>query len=459
MHHAASGFGRRLATALLAGWFGLASILMGPAAPALAQAVATAQGDAERLTQPPLEALLAPIALFPDELLMQVLMAATYPLEIVQAARWLAEEQNTRLRAEALAEALQAQAWDPSVKSLLPFPDLLRMLNEQLEWTQALGDAVLAQQMDVLNTVQVLRGRAHAVEHLATNNRHVITVAPAEGKAPSSNLMVQPPPQIITIAPAQPGLVFVPAYIPGVVFGRWPYPAYPPVYFPPPPAWGLGNAMLTGMAFAGGVAIVGSLWGWAQPGWGRGSVDVNVNRFNAINVNRVQINSNVWRHDVTNRGGLAYRNTEVNNRFRGDVTGGRTGSRDEFRGRMQQVERGGGLEAARQPGGRMALGGKQPNTARPQGGAARPGLSQAPSGRPEVASSPVANRPASAALQSIGQGGDVRSAAQRGAASRQGQAAALQARQQRAAAARAQAAPRAQPARQGGGGRLEGRRG
>jgi hypothetical protein len=108
MHHAASGFGRRLATALLAGWFGLASILMGPAAPALAQAVATAQRDAERLTQPPLEALLAPIALFPDELLMQVLMAATYPLEIVQAARWLAEEQNARLRGEALAEEFMA---------------------------------------------------------------------------------------------------------------------------------------------------------------------------------------------------------------------------------------------------------------------------------------------------------------------------------------------------------------
>ncbi|NCY25287.1 MAG: DUF3300 domain-containing protein, partial [Alphaproteobacteria bacterium] len=333
MQDAARGFGRRLAITLLAGWFGLASVLMGPAGPSLAQAAVTAPGDAERLTQAQLAALLAPIALFPDELLMQVLMAATYPLEIVQAARWLAQGQNGQLRAEALAEALQAQPWDPSVKSLLPFPDLLRMLNERLEWTQGLGDAVLAQQQDVLNMVQVLRGRAHAMEHLQTNERQVITVAPLEGKVPSTTMMVPPPPQIITIAPAEPDLVFVPVYNPGVVYGRWPYPAYPPVYVAPPPAWGLSDTMLTGIAFAGGAAIVGSLWGWARPGWRRGSVDVNVNRFNAINVNRVQIHSNVWRHDVTHRGGLAYRNAEVNSRFRGEVSGGRAGSRDEFRGR------------------------------------------------------------------------------------------------------------------------------
>jgi hypothetical protein len=314
-----------------------------------------------------------------------------------------------------------------------------------------------------LNTVQVLRGRAFAMEHLASNERQVITVATAEDKAPASSLMVQPPVQIITIAPAQPDLVFVPVYNPGVVFGRWPYPAYPPVYFPPPLGWGLGNAMLTGMAFAGGVAVVGSLWGWARPGWGRGGVDVNVNRFNAINVNRVQINSNVWRHDVTHRGGLAYRNAEVNNRFRGDLSGGRVGSRDEFRGRMQQVERGGGLDAARQAGGRGVTGEIRANGGDRRlnmAGAARPALSQAPSGRPEVASGPAANRPAGGALQGIGQGGDIRGAAQRGAASRQGQEAALQARQQRAAAARAQAAPRSNAVRQGGGGgRLEGRRG
>jgi hypothetical protein len=185
------------------------------------------------------------------------------------------------------------------------------------------------------------------MEHLQTNERQVITVAPLdEGKVPSTTVMVPPPPQIITIAPAEPDLVFVPVYNPGVVYGRWPYPAYPPVYVAPPPAWGLSDTMLTGIAFAGGAAIVGSLWGWARPGWRRGSVDVNVNRFNAINVNRVQIHSNVWRHDVTHRGGLAYRNAEVNSRFSGEVSGGRAGSRDEFRGRMQQLERGGGLASA-----------------------------------------------------------------------------------------------------------------
>ncbi len=456
MQDAARGLGRRLAITLLAGWFGLASILMGPVGPSLAQAAATAPGDAERLTQAQLAALLAPIALFPDELLMQVLMAATYPLEIVQAARWLAQGQNGQLRAEALAEALQAQQWDPSVKSLLPFPDLLRMLNERLEWTQGLGDAVLAQQQDVLNMVQVLRGRAHAMEHLQTNERQVITVAPLdEGKVPSTTVMVPPPPQIITIAPAEPDLVFVPVYNPGVVYGRWPYPAYPPVYVAPPPAWGLSDTMLTGIAFAGGAAIVGSLWGWARPGWRRGSVDVNVNRFNAINVNRVQIHSNVWRHDVTHRGGLAYRNAEVNSRFRGEVSGGRAGSRDEFRGRMQQVDRGGGLAsaAAGKPAGRVAaVGGKQPN-------AASTGLPHAPSGRPEVASRPPMAQPAATAFLGMGQGDDMRSAAQRGAASRLGQPAAAQARQQRAAVVRVQAVPRATPPRPSGAGRAAGRPG
>ncbi len=548
MRHQASGYGRRLAILLLAGWFGIATTIIAPAAPALAQPApsslappAATRNDDVPLTQPQLEALLAPIALFPDELLMQVLMAATYPLEIVQAARWLAQAQNAQLRGEALATALQPQPWDPSVKSLVPFPDLLKMLNEQLEWTQQLGDAVLAQQEDVLNTVQVLRGRAQDAGHLKSTEQQVVSVSPAEARAPSSNVVVvQAPPQIITIAPAQPDVIFVPVYNPSVVFGRWPHPTFPPVFFPPPPAWGLGNALLTGMAFAAGAAVVGSLWGWARPAWGRGNVNVNVNRFNSINVNRTQITSNNWRHDVTHRGGLSYRNTEVNNRFRGDVASGRTASRDEFRGRMQQVDRGGGLDAAlrpgagnrpgpgdrgpagenrpglgdrgpagenrpspgdRRPGGenrpnlgdRGPVGENRPNPGdrRPGGenrpnpgdrrpdaanrpnladrrpdGATRPNLGQAPSGRPAVPNRPAANRPPPQALQGIGQGGDVRAAAQRGAASRQAQPAARPQVQQRAAAAgaaRPQAAPRQAPARPsgggGGGGRLQGRRG
>ena len=239
------------------------------------QPVAAKAGE-DRRTQPQLEQLLAPIALYPDALLAQMLMAATYPLEVVQAQRWFGRGNNASLKGDALAQALQAQPWDASVKSLIPFPDVLKMMNDQLEWTQQVGDAVLAQQRDVLNTLQVLRNRALQAGKLESGPQQTITVsqnslvpsdeAAKTGGAPSGveertdPVIVQavaPPPQIITIEPAQPDKhapppVYVPAYNPSVVYGTWPYPAYPPPYYPPPVGWGLGSALLTGMAFAGG---------------------------------------------------------------------------------------------------------------------------------------------------------------------------------------------------------------
>ncbi len=317
--------------------------------PRLAWAQSASQPAEARLSQAQLEQMLAPIALYPDDLLAQMLMAATYPMEIVQAARWLARDDNAKLQGDALASALAAQPWDPSVKSLVPFPDVLKQMNEQLEWTQALGDAVLAQQEDVFNAVQVLRGRAQAAGKLESGPQQVVNVsqnvtvaAPAPGAPPP---VVAPPPQIITIAPAQPDRVYVPVYDPGVVFGPWPWPSYPPVFYPPPPAWGLGNALLTGMAFAGGAAIVGSLWGWARPGWGRGNIDIDVNRVNNINVNRNQITSNRWQHDVTHRHGVAYANQDVRNRFQAGGAGvdRAQAARDEFRGRTAGDRPGGGF--------------------------------------------------------------------------------------------------------------------
>src|SRR4029453_19577985 len=185
------------------------------------QPVATRTGE-DRLTQPQLEQLLAPIALYPDSLLAQLLMAATYPLEVVQAQRWLERRGNASLGGEALAKALESQPWDDSVKSLVAFPDVLKMMNEQLEWTQQVGDAVLAQQADVLNAVQVVRNRRHQAGQLQSGPQQTITVvqnvpAPAQatedGGAPSGAVMttagavaapaVAPPPQIITIEPTQ----------------------------------------------------------------------------------------------------------------------------------------------------------------------------------------------------------------------------------------------------------------
>ena len=380
-------------------------LLAGPRPPAAWAQTASpaAAATAKPLTQGELEALLAPIALYPDDLLMQVLMASTYPLELVQAERWLKQGGNGALKGEALAKALEAQPWDPAVKSLLPFPPVLAMLNDQLDWTQRLGDAVLAQQTDVMNAVQSLRGRAAAAGKLGNTPQQVVTktsysAAPApEGVlaqqvyAPS----VPPPQQVYSIAPANPQVVYVPVYNPSVVYGAWPYPAYPPTYYPPPPAWGVGNALLTGMAFATGAAVVNSLWGWGRPVWGGGYANINVNRYNQINVNRTQITNNTWRHDVTHRQGVAYRNPEVNNRFRGNEASQRSAARDEFRGRTQQVQQGGGLQNAL---------GERGGQGRPDAGAARDQLANRPNagaGRDQLANRPnavamqdkVANRP------------------------------------------------------------------
>jgi hypothetical protein len=470
-----------------------------PLRPASAQGLGQAGGQAAEAqrSQAQLEQMLAPLALYPDDLLMQLLMAATYPLEIVQAARWLGRDSNAALSGDALAKALEAQPWDPSVKSLVPFPEVLKRMNEQLEWTQALGDAVLAQQEDVFNAIQVLRGRAQAAGKLESGPQQVVNVAqnvtiaaPAPGAPPP---VVGPPAQVITIAPAQPDRVYVPVNDPGVVFGPWPWPGYPPVYTPPPPAWGLGSALLTGMAFATGTAIVGSLWGWARPGWGRGSIDIDVNRVNTINVNRNQITANRWQHDVTHRHGVAYANPDVRNRFQpGGGVDRAQAAREEFRGRTGgdragaplgdrrpadrpsggladrgPVDRPGGGLADRGPGDRPGgglgdrrpdnlpggnLGDRRPHDGarptplpaagnRPAAGANRPAAGQLPSGRPAMAARPAPQpQRGPDALQGLGQGGDIRAAQQRGQASRQ------------APISRPAAAPAQRPAMQGAGG-------
>lgn len=443
---------RRTALLLSAASLGWAASVSGwPPSAALAQSTPAAVTPVppmaeERLDQAQLEALLAPIALYPDELLMQVLMAATYPLEVVHARRWLGQGQNAALRGEALATALVSQPWDPAVKSLIPFPDVLIMMNDQLEWTQQLGDALLAQQEDLLNAVQVLRARAQAAGHLQSGPEQIVTVTAKEPGASGTTTIVVPPPQVIVIQPAQPNVVAVPVYSPSVVYGGWPYPATPPVYYPPPPAYGLGSALLTGIAFGAGVALVGSLWGWASPGWGRGSVDVNVNRYNTINVNRTQITNSAWRHDAAHRQGVAYRSPEVGNRYRPTATAAgapadRARSREEFRGRTEQAGSNGGL-AARTGGAdtRPGAADRAAAASRPGTGAERPGAGSrppagdatqrratanasarpatAPSGRPQPQQASAATRSAPRGLQGLGEGGQVRSAQQRGEASR-----------------------------------------
>jgi hypothetical protein len=225
-----------------------------------------------------LDALLAPIALYPDQLLTQVLMASAYAEQVKAADAWVKDPAHRDLTGDALDKALAAQDWDPAVKSLVPFPQVLGMMSDNADWTAQLGYAMSVQQGDVLASVQRLRQQAQAAGQLQSSAEQTVSTQGAT----------------IIIVPAQPNVIYVPVYNPVVVYGIWPYPAYPPVYYPPPPAYGYGNALLRGMAFGTGVAISASLWGWASPNWGHGNVTVNVNRYNNINVNRPPIRDGNW---------------------------------------------------------------------------------------------------------------------------------------------------------------------
>ena len=162
-----------------------------------------------------LDQMVAPIALYPDELLGQILMAATYPLEVVQADRWLQDPANAALHGDALTYALQSQPWDLSIKSLVAFPQILAMMDTSLDWTEQLGDAFLAQQPDLMDSVQRLRARARAAGTLASTPQQ----------------QVSGPDQAIEIAPADAGTVYVPVYDPRMAYGTWPYDDYPPADF------------------------------------------------------------------------------------------------------------------------------------------------------------------------------------------------------------------------------------
>ena len=222
---------------------------------------ATATFGQEQLNQ-----MLAPIALYPDSLLANILVAATFPLEVVSADRWV--KQNKELKGDQLNAALDKMGWDLSVKALVPFPEVLAMMSEQLEWTQTLGNAFLAQQSDVMDTVQNLRAKAQAEGNLKTSNEQKVEV---RGEA-------------IVIEPASPTEIYVPTYNPAEVYGAWPYPEYPPSSYYP-----YGGAVAAGvLGFAAAVAV-GAAWnnGWGNWNWGGGSMNANINRNTNINSGRV----------------------------------------------------------------------------------------------------------------------------------------------------------------------------
>ncbi len=229
-------------------------------------------GTAGTFRQEELEQLLAPIALYPDSLLAQILVASTYPLEVVEADRWV--QRNKDLKGDQLNDALDKTSWDLSVKALVPFPDILATMSEKLDWTQKLGDAFLAQESEVMSTIQKLRGKARAEGNLQDTEQQKVIV---QGDA-------------IEIQPANPTVIYVPSYNPTVVYGSWGYPSYPPYYFNP-----VGATIATGvLGFAAGVAV-GSAWnsGWGHWNWGGGNYNANINR--NVNINRNNINVRISR--------------------------------------------------------------------------------------------------------------------------------------------------------------------
>lgn len=278
-----------------------------------------------------LEQMTAPVALFPDALLAQLFMATTYPEDFAAAAAWSKAHPNDK--GDAAVKMVENQPWDPSVASLVAFPDVLITFGAQPEWVRNMGDAFLAQPEDVMNAVQRLRQRAQQAGNLKSNEQVTVStqqVAPA----PTTTVVQQsaPPPQVIVIEPAQPSTVFVPAYNPMYVFGPWPYPAYAPFFFPPPPGYWFSRTIATGIAWGIGIGISNALWGGVN--WGRGSVNVNVNRYNNINVNR-QINANGnranWNHNPERRGATPYRGGDatrqnLNRQYQ-------AGNREQFRGK------------------------------------------------------------------------------------------------------------------------------
>ena len=350
-----------------------------PAAPAPApaqQGAPSAQpgdNDVQPFKPEELEAIVAPIALYPDPLVAQVMMAATYPLEVIQAARLMKASPN--LKGDALNEELKKHDWDDSVKSLCSFPQTLDLLNEKIDWMQKLGDAFLDQRKETMDAIQRMRAKAQAQGNLKSNEQQKVIVEAAESTPPPAPPPGQPPPPpqsaeqqtVIKIEPANPQVIYVPSYNPTVVYGSYP-PAYPP-YYPYPPAYPWGAAALS---FGVGMAVGAAVWGGCN--WGGGDVDVDVNKSNNFtnNVNRgdkaTQIKNErgsrqsqggkqSFNHDPAHRKGAQYRDKGTQQKYnRGSSP--QAGTRDRGRGdqggaggRQDAGGRGGGPSAGTREGG------------------------------------------------------------------------------------------------------------
>ena len=284
------------------------------------QATAPAEQAATRIPPDQLDSLVAPIALYPDPLLSQTLVASTYPLEVIQLKQWL--DQHKDLKDKALADAVQKQDWDPSIQAMAALPDVVKQLADNIKWATDLGNAFLAQQNDVMDAVQRMRKKAKDAGNLKSSEQQKVESKVVESK------------QVIIVEQANPQVVYVPSYNPVVVYGAPVYP-YPPIHYPPPGYYAAGMAI----SFGVGVAM-GAMWsgGWGYHcGWGGNNnvyinnnnnfvnnsnrQNINNSNRNTNNVNRGSAGNNSWQHNPQHRGGAPYSDKSVANKYGGTTRG------------------------------------------------------------------------------------------------------------------------------------------
>src|SRR5205823_5438006 len=312
--------------------------------------------QAPKIPNDQLDSLVAPIALYPDPLLAQTLAASTYPLEIIQLQQWM--DRNKNLQGKALADAVAKQPWDPSIQSLVEFPDVVQRMAGNVQWTTDLGNAFLAQQSDVMDAVQRMRAKAQGTGNLKTSAQSVVkTETVSSGK------------QVIEIQQANPDVVYVPSYDPTVVYGAAPveYPYYPYTY----PGYVPGTAL----AWRAGIALGAAAWGawggnWGNCDWNGGNVNINnnnnFNKNNNFNRNVSRQGQGNWQHNAQHRGNAPYGNRQTANKYGGRGPGG-AGSAGRPGGA-------GGVGGAGRPGGAGGVGGAgKPGGAGGVGGAGKPG--------------------------------------------------------------------------------------
>ncbi len=297
-----------------------------PSAPAAA--AGAAEKPAPKIPPEQLDSLVAPIALYADPLLAQVLVASTYPLEIIQLQQWLTKNKN--LKDKALADAVAKQPWDPAIQSMAAFPDAVKRLSDDISWTTDLGNAFLAQQKDVMDAVQRMRKKAMDKGALKTNEQQKVETKVVETQT------------VIIVEPANPQVIYVPVYSPTVVYPPPVYP-YPPIYYPPPPPPGAAFMTFTAGVMIGAAFSNGSC---CNCGWGSSNnVNINVNNNYNKNTNVNAGGNNSWQHNSAHRGGTPYPNSATASKYSGGAKGASASARGAT-GAQQQAGRGGGAGAS-----------------------------------------------------------------------------------------------------------------